>query len=55
MFMNESKFKKYCHDYIRYSAILEHLKCTDASWGQRREVVRKLDELKNCMSRELDH
>ena len=53
--MKESKFKKYCHDYIRYSAILEHLNNTDASWGQRREVVRKLDELKNCMSRELDH
>lgn len=53
--MNDEKFKEYCLEYVRYSAILEHLKCTDAKWGQQYEVVRKLDELKDCMLRELDH
>lgn len=52
--MNDEKFKEYCLEYVRYSAILEHLNSTDASWGQQYEVFRKLDDLKDCMLRELD-
>ena len=53
--MNDEKFIEYCLEYVRYSAILEHLNSTDASWGQCREVVRKLEELRDCMLVELDH
>lgn len=52
--MNESKFKKHCLDYIRYSAILEHLKCSDASWGQMREVTRELEQIREDMKKELE-
>ena len=53
--MNENRFKEYCIEYIRYHAILEHLKQTDASIGQRCMVIRKLARIKNKMLQELDH
>jgi len=53
--MNEVKFKKHCLKYIRYSAILEHLKSSDASWGQMREVTRIMEQIIEDMKKELDN
>ena len=52
--MDEVKFKDYCRDYVRYSAILEHLNKIDASWGERRQVVRELEKLRGQMKKELE-
>lgn len=52
--MDEVKFKDYCRDYVRYSAILEHLNKIDASWGERRQVVRELERLRELMKNELE-
>ena len=54
MFMDEAKFKDYCREYVRYSAILEHLNLIDASWGERRQVVRELEKLREKMKKELE-
>ena len=52
--LDEVKFKDYCRNYVRYSAILEHLNKIDASWGGRRQVVRELERLRELMKNELE-
>ena len=52
--MNEVLFKSYCLRYVRYSAILEHLKSTDAGIDQMSIVVKELEKIRVCMLKELE-
>ena len=51
--MNNHKLKKYCTEYIRNCAILNHLNKIDAPWGMRRTITRELEHLEEEMLKEL--
>ena len=51
--MNESKFKKYCLKYIRYSAILKHLNHKNAPYTERYSIIKEMENITEKMKKEL--